>query len=79
MNTFGEKLKFTVFGESHGFGVGMMLDGIPQGLQIDFDALNAEMARRAPGGSEKDADDGTDASNNPETHDNLGFAPADSF
>ena len=52
MNTFGEKLKFTVFGESHGFGVGMMLDGIPQGLKIDFDALSAEMARRAPGSSE---------------------------
>ncbi len=52
MNTFGEKLKFTVFGESHGFGVGMVLDGLPQGLEIDMDAVMAEMARRAPGTSE---------------------------
>ena len=52
MNTFGEKLKFTVFGESHGFGVGMVLDGLPHGLEIDMDAVMAAMARRAPGTSE---------------------------
>ena len=52
MNTYGEKLKFTVFGESHGFGVGMVLDGLPQGLEIDMDEVAAEMARRAPGTSE---------------------------
>ena len=52
MNTFGEKLKFTVFGESHGYGVGMVLDGIPQGLKLDQEALMAEMDRRAPGSSE---------------------------
>ena len=52
MNTYGEKLKFTVFGESHGFGIGMVLDGIPQGLKLDMNAINEEMARRAPGSSE---------------------------
>ena len=52
MNTYGEQLKFTVFGESHGFGVGMVLDGLPQGLEIDMDEVAAEMARRAPGTSE---------------------------
>ena len=52
MNTYGEKLKFTVFGESHGYGVGMVLDGVPQGLKLDMDALMAEMARRAPGSNE---------------------------
>lgn len=52
MNTFGDRLKFTVFGESHGFGIGMVLDGLPQGLQLDFDAIDEEMARRAPGSSE---------------------------
>ncbi len=62
MNTFGSKLKFTVFGESHGYGVGMTLDGFPSGLKIDMEALGEEMARRAPGSSElatkrKEADD----------------------
>ncbi|MGE4353135.1 MAG: chorismate synthase [Oscillospiraceae bacterium] len=52
MNTYGERLKFTIFGESHGFGVGMVLDGIPQGLCLDMEAINEEMARRAPGTSE---------------------------
>ena len=52
MNTFGENLKLTIFGESHGGGIGMVLDGFPAGAEIDFDAVNAEMARRAPGQSE---------------------------
>lgn len=52
MNTFGEKLKFTVFGESHGYGIGMVLDGFPSGMEIDMQALSDEMARRAPGNSE---------------------------
>ncbi len=52
MNTFGSKLKFTVFGESHGYGVGMTLDGFPSGLKLDMEELSKEMARRAPGSSE---------------------------
>ena len=49
MNTFGENIKLTIFGESHGDAVGMILDGFPAGIKIDKDALMNEMERRAPG------------------------------
>ena len=52
MNTFGEKLRLTIFGESHGAGIGMVLDGLPAGFAIDFAAVERELARRAPGSSE---------------------------
>ena len=52
MNTFGENLKITIFGESHGPAVGMTLDGLPAGEPIDMGALRAELLRRAPGTSE---------------------------
>ena len=50
-STYGEKLKLTVFGQSHGPAIGMTLDGIPAGLPVDEKALAAFMARRAPGGT----------------------------
>lgn len=50
MNTFGRKLRLTTFGESHGACIGGVLDGYPSGVQLDFDAINSEMARRRPGG-----------------------------
>ncbi len=49
MNTWGNKLKVSIFGESHGTGIGVVLDGIPSGLVIDRDFINREMSRRAPG------------------------------
>lgn len=62
MNTFGQTLGLTIFGESHGVSIGAVLDGLPAGVAIDWDAVNQEMARRAPGKnklsttrSEKDA------------------------
>ena len=62
MNTFGQTLGLTIFGESHGVSIGAVLDGVPAGVAIDWDAVNQEMARRAPGKnklsttrSEKDA------------------------
>ena len=48
-STYGEKLKLSIFGQSHGPAIGMTLDGIPAGLPVDFEALYAFMARRAPG------------------------------
>ena len=48
-STYGEKLKLSIFGQSHGPAIGMTLDGIPAGLPVDFEELNAFMARRAPG------------------------------
>ncbi len=51
MNTFGEQLKLSIFGESHGNGIGMVIDGLPPGLAVDEAFIAAEMARRAPGNS----------------------------
>lgn len=48
-STFGENLKLSIFGQSHGAGIGMTLDGIPAGLCVDFDALQTFLNRRAPG------------------------------
>ena len=50
--TWGKKLKITVFGESHSEGIGVVIDGVPAGVKLDFDAIKAEMARRAPNGGE---------------------------
>ena len=47
--TFGRNLRMTIFGESHGKGIGMVLDGLPPGTPIDEDFIKEEMARRAPG------------------------------
>lgn len=48
-STYGENLKLSIFGQSHGVSVGMTLDGIPAGLPVDFDALQTFLNRRAPG------------------------------
>lgn len=48
-STYGEILKLSIFGQSHGPAIGMVLDGIPAGLPVDFDALQFFLNRRAPG------------------------------
>lgn len=48
-STYGENLKLSIFGQSHGAAIGMVLDGIPAGLPVDMDALQAFLDRRAPG------------------------------
>lgn len=48
---FGTALRLTVFGQSHAPAIGMCMDGFPAGFAPDFDALNAFLARRAPGNS----------------------------
>ena len=40
-STYGENLKLTIFGQSHGPAIGMTLDGIPAGLSVDFEALQS--------------------------------------
>jgi chorismate synthase len=45
----GEKLKLSVYGESHGEAIGCVLEGLPAGEEIDAERLAAFMARRAPG------------------------------
>lgn len=51
MNTIGENLRVSVFGQSHGEAIGAVIDGFPAGLRPDRDALNRMMRRRAPGSS----------------------------
>lgn len=48
-STYGEKIKLSIFGQSHGAAIGMTLDGIPAGLPVDFEALQVFLNRRAPG------------------------------
>ena len=48
-STYGENLKLSIFGQSHGVAIGMTLDGIPAGLPVDTDALQIFLNRRAPG------------------------------
>lgn len=48
---FGKDLRVSVFGESHGPGIGVVVNGFPAGEKVDTDALLRFMARRAPGNS----------------------------
>lgn len=48
-STYGENLKLSIFGQSHGPAIGMTLDGIPAGLKVDLDRLQTFLNRRAPG------------------------------
>lgn len=50
-STFGSIFKVTVFGESHGEMIGMVIDGCPAGLEVDLAKIQAEMDRRKPGQS----------------------------
>lgn len=49
MNTFGQRLRLTTFGESHGPAIGGILDGMPSCVRIDFRRIEEFMDRRAPG------------------------------
>ena len=48
-STYGENLKLSIFGQSHGPAIGMTLDGIPAGLPVDSEKLQQFLNRRAPG------------------------------
>lgn len=48
-SVWGNALKISIFGESHGNGIGVVLDGFPAGVPFDEDFILSEMARRAPG------------------------------
>lgn len=48
-STYGDNLKLSIFGQSHGSAIGMVLDGIPAGLPVDLDNLQKFLNRRAPG------------------------------
>ena len=42
-------MKYTIFGESHGPAIGVVLEGVPAGLELDLDAVRFDLSRRAPG------------------------------
>ena len=48
-STYGENIKLSIFGQSHGAAIGMTLDGVPAGLKVDIPKLQAFLSRRAPG------------------------------
>lgn len=50
-NTYGNIFTLTSFGESHGEAVGGVVDGMPAGIDIDLDFIQAELDRRRPGQS----------------------------
>ena len=50
-NTFGQAFTLTTFGESHGPGLGAVVDGCPPGLPLDEADLQADLDRRRPGQS----------------------------
>jgi chorismate synthase len=52
VNSFGQKLKFSTFGESHGKAIGCLLDGVPAGLEINEEFIQSELDRRKPGKSQ---------------------------
>ena len=52
MNTFGNIFRLTTFGESHGNGIGGVIDGFPAGVEIDEAFIQKELLRRKPGQSE---------------------------
>jgi chorismate synthase len=49
--TWGKNIKLSIFGESHGSAIGITIDGLEPGLEIDIEAVKKEMDRRAPGRS----------------------------
>ncbi len=48
-STWKNKIEITIFGESHGKAIGVVLGNLPSGIKIDLEAVAKEMKRRAPG------------------------------
>ncbi|MFM2375965.1 MAG: chorismate synthase [Bacteroidota bacterium] len=51
MNSFGNIFRITSFGESHGAGIGVVIDGCPAGLDLDLNAIQHQLDLRRPGQS----------------------------
>ncbi|MFO7621238.1 MAG: chorismate synthase [Bacteroidales bacterium] len=49
MNSFGTLFRVSVFGESHGPAIGVVIDGCPPGIKIDADGFQADLSRRRSG------------------------------
>ena len=48
---YGKAFVITTFGESHGPGIGVVIEGCPAGFALDLDQIQAELDRRKPGQS----------------------------
>ena len=61
MNTFGRIFRVSIFGESHGEAIGVVMDGVPEGMPLSEADFAADRARRAPGakGAEARGESGT--------------------
>ena len=46
---WGNNLKISIFGESHGNAIGITIDGLPSGIELNLEEIQREMERRAPG------------------------------
>ena len=42
-------MRYSIFGESHGPAIGVVLEDVPAGLELDWEAIRFDLARRAPG------------------------------
>ena len=49
---WGNKIKISIFGESHGEAIGAVIDGLPSGIKLNLEAIRFQMRRRAPGKSD---------------------------
>lgn len=49
MNSFGRNFRITIFGESHGEALGVVIDGVPAGIALSAEDLEADLARRQGG------------------------------
>ncbi len=48
MSTFGNNIVINLFGESHGKGIGIVINNLPAGIEINFDDINNELLKRRP-------------------------------
>lgn len=48
-NVWGNQIKLSIFGESHGPGIGIVIDGLPAGFELKIQEIERQMKRRAPG------------------------------
>ena len=48
-STFGKNIKISIWGQSHSEAIGVTVDGLPSGFEIDMEKLGEFLARRAPG------------------------------
>ncbi|MDP4087811.1 MAG: chorismate synthase, partial [Bacillota bacterium] len=49
---WGKRLTYSIFGESHGEALGIVISGLPSGIKLDMELIKREMQRRAPGSSD---------------------------